>query len=112
MKLKHITYITQNLKETISLEAIRKVYNKMRKIIYDYYLIDYESGYISLKNMRESLSVDESHFTNLKSGEQVWILGLINIRTREFGHQSSTNRNGCILKKFITKYIDSGNKII
>ena len=51
MQLKHITYITQNLKETISLEAIRKVYNKMRKIIYDYYLIDYESGYISLKNM-------------------------------------------------------------
>ena len=78
MQLKHITYITQNLKETISLEAIRKVYNKMRKIIYDYYLIDYEFSYIGLKNMQESFSVNESLFTHLKSGEQVWILGLIN----------------------------------
>ena len=50
----------------------------MRKIIYDYYLIDYEFSYIGLKNMQESFSIDESLFTHLKSGEQVWILGLIN----------------------------------
>ena len=75
----------------------------MKKIIYDYYLKDYESGYIGLKNMRESFFVDESFFTHLKSGEQDWILGLINTRTREFILQPTTNRNGSILKKFITK---------
>ena len=104
---KAYTYITQNKKETISLETIRKIYNKLRKIIYDYYPIDYESSYIGFTNMRENVSISESLFTHLKSGEQVWLLGLINTRNKEFILQPTNNRSGDILKKFITKYIDA-----
>lgn len=62
--------------------------------------------------MHECFSVHESQFTYLKSGKQVWLLGLINNRTKEFRLQATTTRNSINLKKFIISYIDSGNTII
>lgn len=48
------------------MEVVRKIYGQIKKVLYDYYLIEYEFFWVY-----------ESLFTHLKSGGQVLLLGLI-----------------------------------
>ena len=57
------------------------------------------------------LAIDESLFGH-RQGKQLWIIGAINTQSKEFRLEGVYERNGENIKKFITKYIESGNNII
>ena len=57
-------------------------------------------------------SIDEALFTHNTKREQIWVLGWINNVTKDFRLEVTKNRTREILKNFLNKYIDSGNKII
>lgn len=63
--------------------------------------------------MHLKCSIDESLFTHIKSGESVWVLGVINNQDKNaFRLEATTKRNSETLKLFIKKYIGKGNTII
>jgi len=51
-------------------------------------------------------------FTHLKDGAQVWVLGIINNKKKNFVIQPSKFRDSNTLNNFIKEYIKPGNTIV
>jgi len=105
-------YITETIKESINIETIRKIYNSIRDVIKRYLFIEYESEILGEKDKHDIFAVDESLFSHTSSGDQAWVLGIISNYTKSFRLEVTKERNSAILKKFITKFVEPGNKII
>ena len=96
----------------ISQQLIRNIYTKIRKTLYYYYIIEYETEDFALENVHYHYWVDESLFCNDLNGKQIWVLGITENETKNFRVVVSYNRDEEILKRFITKFIPTGNFII
>lgn len=111
----NITRAEKYLKEekliNINKCTIRKIYKKIRKSIYEYYLLQYATDIFAEENTWEYFATDESLFTHIK-GKQIWVLNIINTATKEFRIMVTLNRDTANLKKFITYFVPAGNNII
>ena len=91
------------LKETkhliLSEKIIRKFYRATRKIIYLYYLIEYETEEFSTENENAYYSVDESQFTSNNQGEQIWVLGITKNTNKNFRIVASKKKGWKYIKK-------------
>ena len=56
-------------------------------------------------------AADESLFGH-RDNTQIWILGIIETSSKKFRIEKSLSRNADTLKKFISKFVKSGNTII
>ena len=74
-------------------------------------LIAYYSEPIGEANGGGFYSVDESLFNHIYDS-QVWCLGIINNQSKVFRIEAALNRSEETLKKFIFKFVPSGNTII
>ena len=82
-------YMKNKFKSNIGKQTIRNLYKHIRNVIKRYYQISYKSEEISSNGEIEFYGIDQSLFTNLKNGTQVWVLGIINNRTKNFVIQPS-----------------------
>ena len=107
----NITKAEKYLKEekhiNINKYIIRKIYKKMRKTIYQYYLLQYATDNFA----EENYATDECLFTHIK-GKQIWVLNIINTINKEFRIAVTLSIDTHNLKKFITTYVPQGNNII
>ena len=63
------------------------------------------------ENSNESILIDESLFTH-KDNQQIWVVGLINNRTRVICLEIVKERISAIMKKIINTLVPKGNIII
>lgn len=68
---------------TLSKPIIYSIYKEIRKVIYQYYLIDYETESLGFINGNQYYSVDESFFI-LRNNAQLWLLGVIDNTSKDF----------------------------
>lgn len=83
----------------------------MRYIIYKYDYILYQSSYLDERNSHD-YAIDESLFIHGGNDDKVWVIGIINTRTNEFRLEASKTSDTNTMKRFLLKFIDSGNTII
>lgn len=81
--------------------TIRKIYKKISKSIYKYYLLQYVTDIFAEENAWGYFATDESLFTHIK-GKQIWVLNIINTSNKEFRIMVTLIRDTSNLKKFIT----------
>ena len=95
---------------SLSLAHINDIFHTMR-IIIAYYLKDtYFLENIAAYNGKESISIDESLFTD-ENNEQIWVAGLINIISRAIRSEKVEDRTVETMKKIIKSHIPNGNII-
>ena len=105
-------YLSKSCESTaISKNHILNILKTMRELIAKYLDDTYKREYIAEENGQDSISVDESLFVH--NGQiQVWVVGLINNRTREIRLVQVENRTSFTIKNIITGLIPRGNIII
>ena len=81
-----------------------RVYKEIRDVIYRYFRILYGSESLEDGNHIDYYSIDESLFGH-RNNKQIWILGAINNRTKDFRVEAVLNRDSETLKTFITSYV-------
>ena len=77
-------YLTAEKEIKLTEKQIRKIYNKVREIIYYYFLLEYECEEFSLENQNHHFSLDESLFCHDIKGKQIWVLGMSENETKNF----------------------------
>ena len=90
--MKTVKYLKEYKQISITYKSIYKIYNEIRRIIYKYLSITYQTGILGEENKNDYFSVDESLFTNLNL-KQIWILGIINNAKKEFRLEGSFIRD-------------------
>lgn len=91
---------------------IRNIYTKARKYIYLYYIAEYEAEMLGEINQHKFYSIDESLFSHHIHGNQLWALGLTDNITKNFRLVLTKDREGPTLRRFITKFIPTGNELV
>ena len=76
-------YLENEKHRSISSNVLNKIYKELRNIVYDYMHIVYASDIFSPKNANSFFAVDECLFSH-KNGQQIWILGAINTKSKVF----------------------------
>ena len=109
---KSFAMIKNTLKENINLNIIREIFKEIRKIIARYYRIIYQAEYLSERDSNSFFSIDESLFTHLKDGTQIWVIRIIDNQKKDFLIEATKNRDLESLKTFLVNYIEQGNTII
>jgi hypothetical protein len=84
----------------------------MLYIIYRYYYILYQSEYLEKAKSSDIYAIDENLFCHTRDGSQVWVIGIINNRTKDFRLEASKIGNSETIKKFLLKFIDKRNSEI
>lgn len=105
-------YLSKSGENTaISKNHLLNILKTMKEIIAKYLDDTYKIEYIAKENCLNSNSVDESLFVH--NGQiQVWVVELINNRTREIRLVEVENRTSSTIKNIITGLIPLGNIII
>lgn len=111
MLLKH-KFLKRNKILDISENLVRKVYNKIREIIYGYYFIEYEAEEYSDENGNKYYSVDESMFCHDINGSKIWVLGITDNISKNFRIVASKSTETDIVKTFIYRYIRKDNHLV
>ena len=83
-------YLKEEKQISITKDLILRVYKEIRDVIYRYFRILYGSE--SLGNHIDYYSIDESLFDR-RNNKQIWILGAINNRTKDFRVEAVLNRD-------------------
>ena len=65
-----------------------------------------------MKDCHKQFQVDENLFSHTDNGDKIWVLGIIDNQTKDFGLNISLKRDQNVLKSFITRYVEPGNTII
>ena len=110
---KSIKYIQE--KYNLNSLGQKNIYNYfilIRKCLAQYYKDKYEYEKLAYTNELKNIAVDESLFVKDINGVQYWIIGLINVETKEIRLEIVTERSEEIIKKIILHHIGSGNNII
>ena len=85
-------------------ELIKNIFIQIKKTIYDYYILQYETDIFTEENKWNYFAAEESLFTYIND-KQIWVLDVINTATKEFRIVAALSRETNILKNFIKKYI-------
>ena len=105
-------YLRNTRHINLSEAFVRKVYDKIRKYIYYYYLLEYNTEFIGDYNQNRYYAIDESMFCHDINKQQLWVLGLLDTKTKEFPLVVAKHRNTESLKSFIKKLIPEGNNLV
>ena len=81
----------------------------MRKILATYIKDTYILEPLAYENSNDSISIDESLFTH-KDNHQIWVVGLINNRTRVIRLEIVKERTSHIMKKLLTLWPRQGRR--
>jgi len=108
---KSYNYLLSEKNITLSKPLIYSIYKEIRKVIYQYYRIVYETESLGVINGNQYYSVDESLFIH-RDKEQLWLLGAIDNSSKDFRLEASIRRDSQTLEKFIKKYLEKGNTVI
>ncbi len=108
--------IDKKLKEKYSLKTINKRFineflQLCRKAIANYIKSIYILEPLALVNANNHVSINENLFCH-SSGEQVWVVGMINSETKNLRLEIVENRNATTLQKMIEKHVFNGNIIV
>ena len=82
----------------ISLDAVQRIYLVIRNVIAKYYNLVYKIEILGPKDSNNKYSVDESHISHNKNGEQIWALGIIDNLFKDFRLDLTYDRNQKTLK--------------
>ena len=82
--MKHIIFLNNKTHLNISKRNFSKFYYEIRKLIYEYYVIEYISEEFGKLNGNRYYSVEESLFTYNLNGEKLWVLGLRDNDNKDF----------------------------
>ena len=104
-------YLAEEKNILYSSNAIREIYNEIRKTIYLYYILKYESEEFAQENRWAYYAAEESEFTHINN-MAIWVVNVIDTNTKEFRLEVTKSREAINLKKFISKFIPPGNFII
>ena len=105
-------YLEETKKLNISLSNIRRFFKEIRRIIYNYYLIQYNVDQFGEENGNRYYSIDESMFVHDVNKAPLWVLGMTENQTKDFRIVVSKTRDEEATKEFITRYIPTGNNIV
>ena len=86
-------------------------FKEFRDRIYRYLELTYQNDLYGDLNQGGYFSVDESLF-GYRDNAQIWILGFIDNCSKEFRLEGCLSRSSETLKKFISKFVKSGNTVI
>ena len=106
-KKKAHEYLLNEKKINININTIKEIYQKIRFVIYRYFYILYQSEYLAESDSDDFYAIEESLFTHTNNHTQIWVIGIINNRTKDFRLETSTTRNTSTMKKFLSKFISS-----
>ena len=104
-------YLAEEKNILYSSKSIREIYKEIRKTIYLYYILKYESEEFAQENGWAYYATDESEFTHINN-MAIWVVNVIDTNTKEFLLEVTKSREAINLKKFISKFIPPGNFII
>ena len=96
--------------DNVDIRLIYKFLFINRKAIATYIRNIYIIDRLAFKNANHHISIDESLFTH-NNGNQVWVVGLINIDTNSIRLEVVENRNSETMKEIIIKHAGEGNII-
>lgn len=108
--------ITKKLKEIYFLENLNPLFvykflQNCRIIIANYIRTLYQLDPLAYSDAHDIVAVDESLFSHLND-EQIWYVGLINLRTNDIRLEVVENRSSQTLKTIIEKHVMNGNTIV
>ena len=94
--------ITKKLEEIYSLEKVNPIFiykflQNYRTIITNYIRTIYQLDPLAYTDAHDMVVVDESLFSHLND-EQIWLVGLINLRTNDIKLELEENRSSETLK--------------
>jgi len=104
-------YLTNTTGYTISEALIRKFNTKIRRYIYLYYIIEYETELKGEINAHKYYALDESLFSHDINGRSLWVFWLTETGSKDFRVVLTRERDGETLKRFVTKLISTGNNL-
>ena len=106
-------YLAEEKNILYSSKVIREIYKEIKKSIYLYYILKYESEEFAQENRWAYYAADESEFTHIDN-KSIWVVNVINTNTKEFRLEVTKSREAINLKKLklISKFIPPGNYII
>ena len=107
-----VRFLSENRKINTTEATVRKLFIKIRKVIYLYYNIQYNTEPLGEENKYENYSVYGSMFCHDVNKDQLWVLGVCDNKTKDFRIAVCQNRNASTLKHFITSIVPKGNNII
>ncbi len=71
-------------KINISIRNIRRFFKEIRKVLYNYYLIQYNLDSFAEENGHRYYSIDESLFVHDVNKSPLWVLGITDNETKDF----------------------------
>jgi len=110
---KSINYLQDKFNlNSLGQKNIYKFFILILKYVAQYYKDKYEYEKLAYTNELQNIAVDESLFVKDNNGVQYWIIGLINIQTKNIRLEIVTDRTEYIIKKIILHHIGIGNNVI
>ena len=107
-----LNYLVKTKLYILSDKIIHEFNTEIRKIIYKYYLIEYETETLGNKNANNYYAVDENNMAKDLKGNKIWCLGIKEAQGPNFWIVLTRERDTATLKRFITNFIPAGNNII
>lgn len=105
-------YLTNTKKLVVSETFIRNVYDKIRKYIYYYYIIEYSTEKFGEENEQKYYAIDECLFSHDVNRNQLWVIGLIETTNKDFRLVLARNRDADTIKTFVERTIPIGNCLV
>ena len=93
-------------------QTIYKLFEIIRKCIAEYYNNVYKIEKLAYDNELKNIAIDESLFVHDYNGDQEWVIGLIDIGTKNIRLELVKQRNTEIIKKIILHHVGKNNTII
>ena len=93
-------------------QTIYKLFGIIRKCIAEYYNNVYKLEKLAFDNELKNIAVKESLFVHDYNGQQEWVVGLIDIGSKNIPLELVKQRNTDIIKKIILHHVGWNNNII
>ena len=103
-----MNFLRKTKHQEISEKFIRNFYNKMRKYIYLYYILEYATENMRTEIANKFYSSDESLFSHYIKRNSLFLLGIIDNSTKNFRLNLAKDRDSRTIETFILKAIPNG----
>ena len=108
---KTVNFLKHEFKVDINIQTIYGIFKEIREVIYQYMDKMYQTEKLGLKDEHGIYSMDEILIGH-KNGKQLWLLGIIKNTSKKFRIEASFLRDTPTVKKFINKFVETGNPIL
>ena len=97
---------------TAGQKTIFRFFKIIRKCIAQYYQEQYKIEKLVYENEGKNICIDKSLFVHYSNGDQIWVVGLINVVSKKIRLELVKERSSQILQKIIFHHIGFNNTII